>query len=99
MTIAPAAVTPAALEEQPDTPDYDHDFFAWALAHAALLRNGRPDQADLENIAEEIEGLARSDRRAAVSYIGTILEHMMKLRASRPGTTDRVDEEHRPGAA
>jgi hypothetical protein len=34
---------------------YDQDFYAWANEQAALLRAGRVAEADIENIAEEIE--------------------------------------------
>ena len=34
---------------------YDRDFYAWANEQARLLRDGKLKQADIENIAEEIE--------------------------------------------
>lgn len=37
---------------------YDSDFYDWAYTQAALLRSGRIDQADIEHVAEEIEGMA-----------------------------------------
>lgn len=37
---------------------YDADFYDWAYTQAALLRSGRIEQADIEHIAEEIEGMA-----------------------------------------
>jgi hypothetical protein len=46
---------------------YEQDFYAWANEQAALLRNGRVSDADLEHIAEEIEsmGAARSGNSSA----------------------------------
>ena len=35
---------------------YEQDFYAWANEQAALLRAGRLSEADIEHIAEEIEG-------------------------------------------
>ena len=76
--------------------DYDTDFVAWATEQAALLRSSRVAEADIANIAEEIEGLARSDRRELASRIRTVLEHQMKLRASpaqepRAGWQETID--------
>lgn len=96
MTTASVAQTEPARDGR----DYEEDFFAWTMAQAALLRAGRVDQADLENIAEEIESLGLRDRRTVISYIRTILEHLMKLHASpaidpRNGWMETVDRSRR----
>ena len=62
---------------------YDSDFYSWALEQADLLRSRRFADADWEHIAEELESLAKSDRRALASHVGTIIEHLLKLRASQ----------------
>jgi hypothetical protein len=41
---------------------YDRDFYAWANEQATLLRAGKLNEADIENIAEEIESMGRSER-------------------------------------
>jgi hypothetical protein len=61
---------------------YGQDLCAWATHQAALLRSGRAHEADLANIAEEIEDLCRRDRRELASRVRTVLWHLMKLRAS-----------------
>ena len=40
---------------EPEAPVYEHDLVAWAFANARLLREGRFDSLDVENIAEELE--------------------------------------------
>jgi hypothetical protein len=64
-------------------PDYEEDFYAWALDQAERLRAQaalRPNEPlDWENLAEEIEGLARSDWRACASLLEQILAHLLKL--------------------
>jgi hypothetical protein len=40
---------------------YDRDFYAWSREQAALLRDGRLSEADLLNIAEEIDSMGRSE--------------------------------------
>lgn len=60
---------------------YDQDFYGWAVEQATLLRNGRLSEADLENIAEELDGLGRSEKRALVSRLEVLLSHLLKWQA------------------
>jgi hypothetical protein len=57
---------------------YDQDFFAWANEQAALLRAGKLDQIDVENIAEEIESMGRSEKRELVNRLCVLLTHLLK---------------------
>jgi len=57
---------------------YDRDFYAWANEQAQLLRAGRLSEADIENIAEEIETLGRSEKRELVSRLRVLLLHLLK---------------------
>ncbi|MGB0694566.1 MAG: DUF29 domain-containing protein [Rhodospirillaceae bacterium] len=57
---------------------YEQDFHAWAYEQAALLRNGHASAADLENIAEEIESMGRSEKRELISRLGILLMHLLK---------------------
>ena len=41
---------------------YEEDFPLWAERQAALLRAGRFDELDLENLIEEVEDLSRRER-------------------------------------
>lgn len=58
---------------------YETDFAEWALRNADLLRTGRLSEADMENIAEEIESLGRSQLHELESRLTQIIEHMLKL--------------------
>jgi hypothetical protein len=58
---------------------YEEDFPLWAERQAALLRAGRFDELDLENLIEEVEDLSRRERKSIESYVETILEHFLKL--------------------
>jgi hypothetical protein len=42
---------------------YEADIAAWAEQQANALRRRAANEIDWENVAEEIESLARSDRR------------------------------------
>ncbi len=57
---------------------YELDFHAWANEQAALLRAGRLSDIDASHIAEEIEALARSERRELVNRLSVLLLHLLK---------------------
>ena len=59
---------------------YERDFYAWANEQAALLRAGKLDRADIDNIAEEIESMGRSEKRTLVSRMSVLLLHLLKWR-------------------
>jgi Domain of unknown function DUF29 len=44
---------------------YDRDFYAWCQEQAELLRAGKADQADLANVAEEIESIGKGGEARA----------------------------------
>jgi hypothetical protein len=71
-------IDPAAL--------YEADFYAWAMHQAETLRRfqtTRPSlPLDFEHLIEEVEGLARSDLRAARSQVRRLVEHLLKLEHS-----------------
>jgi len=57
---------------------YETDFYAWANREAALLRTGNFREADRENIAEEIESLAKRERRELMHRLEVLLVHLLK---------------------
>jgi hypothetical protein len=59
-------------------PTYEGDYFAWSRDQAARIRAARPKGVDWENVAEEIESLGRSDKRAIGSNLTVILVHLLK---------------------
>jgi len=59
---------------------YERDFYAWANEQAALLRAGKLESADIENIAEEIESMGRSEKRELVNRLAVLLLHLLKWR-------------------
>ena len=71
---------------------YDTDFVEWAYHTAEFVRAGRFDAVDLENLAEEIEDLGNSERKAVRSQLRRILMHLMKqqIQPERDGTSWRA---------
>ena len=68
---------------------YDTDFYAWASEQAALLRAGRLSDADIANIAEEIESMGRSEKRELVNRLSVLLLHLLKWQAQPTGRSTR----------
>lgn len=57
---------------------YEQDFYAWLLKSANLLREKKFRELDVENIAEELEGMARSDKRQLINRFAVLLAHLLK---------------------
>jgi hypothetical protein len=57
---------------------YETDFYAWANEQAALLRAGKLSEADVANIAEEIESMGRTEKRELINRLGVLLMHLLK---------------------
>ena len=86
--------------EQPgfDPGLYDEDFYGWTQRQAAALR-ALPRQpagdavdlatVDIAHLAEEIEDLGRRDLREVMSYLGLVIQHLVKLHAA-PASRDAV---------
>jgi len=71
---------------------YDTDFVEWIEHTATLLRQGRFDELDLENVAEEIECLGRNERVAVKVQLRRMLRELVKQRIQpeRGGASWRV---------
>ncbi|MDP3897007.1 MAG: DUF29 domain-containing protein [Mesorhizobium sp.] len=59
---------------------YEADYAQWCAEQGALLREGRLDLLDRENLAEEIESLGRSQEDEIESRVGVLLTHLLKWR-------------------
>lgn len=57
---------------------YESDFYTWTLEQAAAIRAGHYAQIDIENLAEEIESMGRSEKRALDSRLTVLLVHLLK---------------------
>jgi hypothetical protein len=57
---------------------YDQDFYAWAITNAELLRQGRFSEIDIEHVAEELESMGKSERRALISRLAVLLVRLLK---------------------
>jgi hypothetical protein len=58
--------------------DYQRDFYQWINHHVELLRAGRIADLDIENLIDELESMAKRDRRELISHLTILLLHLLK---------------------
>ncbi len=61
-----------------EQPLYDKDPYSWALEQARALRERRTERLDWDNLAEEVEDLARRDADALRSHFESLIEHLLE---------------------
>lgn len=57
---------------------YDHDFYAWSHKQAGLIRDRRLAEMDADNVAEEIECLAKREKRELTSRLQLLIVLLLK---------------------
>jgi hypothetical protein len=67
---------------------YETDFAEWAETQSRALRRREARELDWENLAEEIEALARNDKRAIRSHLTNLLKHLIKWKIQPGKRTD-----------
>lgn len=67
-------------DEGPSAPRtrYEDDLYSWLLEQADLLRAGRLDALDAKHVAEELEGLSKSEFAKLESCLRVLVMHMLK---------------------
>jgi Domain of unknown function DUF29 len=76
---------------------YDDDICLWAFEQAALVREGKFDQLDIEHVADEIESVARTERRLFAAKIAAVMTLMARIyyKPREPASTARELEHAR----
>lgn len=57
---------------------YDQDFYQWTIEQGALLRARKLDEADIENLAEEIESVGRGLLGELSDRMSDLLRYMLR---------------------
>lgn len=60
--------------------EYEKDFYSWTIHNAKLLREGKLSEVDIEHLAEEIEGMGKSEKRELLSRLAVLIAHLLKWR-------------------
>lgn len=58
--------------------EYEKDFYAWTVHNAALIREGKFSEVDMEHVAEEIESMGRSEKRELINRLAVLMAHLLK---------------------
>jgi len=58
--------------------EYQQDFYSWICRNIKLLRDGRLSEIDVENIAEELDGMSKSQQRELISRLKILFAHLLK---------------------
>jgi len=66
------------LDDNTSTDLYSTDFYTWCLDQAALLETRDADALDWDNLAEELQVLAGSERRALRHHLQGLILHLLK---------------------
>jgi Domain of unknown function DUF29 len=70
------AAQPAGRDQE--RASYDGDFYTWSQEQGRLVREGRWDEVDRENVAEEIESLGREQFNKLESALRVLMMLMLK---------------------
>lgn len=57
---------------------YQTDFHKWATEQATLLRSRNLAALDIDNLIDEVEGMAKSEWRELESRLTVLLAHLLK---------------------
>jgi hypothetical protein len=73
-----AVMEPETESIAPEKPLYERDFYTWTREQAAALSEGRLQDLDLANLAEEIASMGTQEFNQLASAYRVILIHMLK---------------------
>ncbi len=73
---------PRVLAERHEPEGYgrDADFHAWLLEQSDALRSRRYNRIHWDDVAEELEAMAKRDERELVSHLKVLLAHLLKYK-------------------
>ncbi|CAK0753198.1 DUF29 domain-containing protein [Gammaproteobacteria bacterium] len=57
---------------------HETDFYSWTQEQASLLKQGRFQDIDIENLIEELQDMGRSERRELENRLAVLLAHLLK---------------------
>jgi hypothetical protein len=67
-----------------DLTAYEQDFHGWLMENANFMRHQQWDQLDIDHLAEELEVMAKSEKRELVNRLSFLLMHLLKWQYQIP---------------
>jgi hypothetical protein len=69
---------PTLAPDAPTRADYARDVTTWSQEQARAIREGRWDDIDRENVAEEIESVGRTEFNSLARLLRVLVLHLLK---------------------
>ena len=57
---------------------YERDYYGWIERNVYAIREGRIQEVDWANVAEELEDMGKSEKRALRSQLARLIAHLLK---------------------
>ncbi len=57
---------------------YEQDFHSWTQQHIAFLKEAKFAEIDVDNLIDELESMAKTDRRELVNRLIILIAHLLK---------------------
>jgi hypothetical protein len=57
---------------------YERDYYEWIERNVHAIREGRVQEVDWSNVAEELEDMGKSEKRALRSQLARLIAHLLK---------------------
>ncbi|WP_413174890.1 DUF29 domain-containing protein [Anabaena azotica] len=58
---------------------YEQDFYLWIQTTVQVLKEGKLEQLDIDNLIEEIDSMGRSEKKELKTRLIVLIEHLLKL--------------------
>lgn len=59
-------------------PKHDEDFYGWAMTEVQLLKEGKLNELDIDNLIEELENMGVSEKNQLENRLSQLLMHLLK---------------------
>ncbi len=88
-------ITVAGSDPGRESIAYEQDYYSWLAAQVRAVREGRLHDLDAPNLAEELEDMGRSAKKALGSQLVRLMAHLLKwsvqkdLRERNPSAANR----------
>ncbi len=58
--------------------EYEHDFYQWIYKNIELLKQRKFSELDVDTLVDELESMAKRDKRELISHLMILIAHLLK---------------------